>query len=52
MMFQTKETLIHPDWKAIGKIIFGIVLVIGLTLVPYCNEAPPIEDVSEGGTPK
>ena len=32
MLFQTKDTLIRPDWRVIGLMV-AIVLVIGAVLV-------------------
>ena len=46
------QTLLRPDWWVIAKVMAGIVLVIGLTLIPYCmdpTEESPTSPEKEGG---
>ncbi len=39
-MFQTKDTLIRPDWRVVGLMV-AIVLVIGAVLVATFHKDSP-----------
>lgn len=52
MRLPTRETPIRQDWWGVAKVVIGIVLVIGLTLIPYCMDSledSPASPEKEGG---